>query len=73
MFHSVLVIALVVTSIALSALVVVQSKGTGLSIAPGSGDFGKFEKRGAEKTLHTVTTVLAVAFVVLSAALFFVR
>lgn len=63
--------ALVVVSILLSAIVVVQSKGTGLSLAPGTGDFGKFEKRGPEKTLHVATMVLAGAFTVLAVAHFF--
>lgn len=63
--------ALLATSVLLCAIVVIQSKGTGLSIAPGTGDFGKFEKRGAEKTLHTATIVLAIAFVLLSVAHFF--
>ena len=58
-------------SVLLTAAVVVQSKGTGLSLAPGSGDFGKFEKRGAEKTLHTITIVLSVLFALLAVAHFF--
>lgn len=62
---------LVADSILLSLLILLQSKGTGLSIAPGSGDFGKFEKRGPEKTLHTITIVLAVGFVALATVLFF--
>ena len=64
--------ALVAVSIALALLIVVQSKGTGLSIAPGSGDFGKFERRGAEKTLHTITIVLACTFVLLATASYFI-
>ncbi len=62
---------LVADSVLLCLLVVIQSKGTGLSLAPGSGDFGKFEKRGPEKALHVITIVLAVVFVALSTALFF--
>ncbi|MFZ4461214.1 MAG: preprotein translocase subunit SecG [Patescibacteria group bacterium] len=62
---------LVGDSVLLCLLVVIQSKGTGLSLAPGSGDFGKFEKRGPEKTLHVITIVLAVAFIVLATGLFF--
>lgn len=63
--------ALIAISILLSAVVVIQSKGTGLSLAPGAGDFGKFEKRGAEKSLHTITVVLAVLFTALAVAHFF--
>lgn len=62
---------LVGDSVLLCLLVVIQSKGTGLSLAPGSGDFGKFEKRGPEKTLHVITIVLAVAFIGLATGLFF--
>lgn len=64
--------ALVAVSIILALLVVVQAKGTGLSIAPGSGDFGKFERRGAEKTIHTITIVVAILFTLLATLLFFV-
>lgn len=63
--------ALLAVSVLLSAIVVVQSKGTGLSLAPGSGDFGKFEKRGAEKTLHNATIVLAILYTALAVAHFF--
>lgn len=63
--------ALLAVSVLLSAIVVVQSKGTGLSLAPGNGDFGKFEKRGAEKTLHNATIVLAVLYTALAVAHFF--
>ena len=64
--------ALVAVSVALALIIVIQSKGTGLSIAPGSGDFGKFERRGAEKTLHVITIVLAIIFAVLATLSFFV-
>lgn len=63
--------ALIIVSVLLTAAVIVQSKGTGLSLAPGSGDFGKFERRGAEKTLHAATIVLAVIFTLLAMAHFF--
>lgn len=63
--------ALLAVSVLLSAVVIVQSKGTGLSLAPGNGDFGKFEKRGAEKTLHTITIVLAALYTALAVAHFF--
>lgn len=70
--HNLFIYTLVVVSILLSVSVVIQSKGTGLSIAPGSGDFGKFEKRGPEKVLHVITIVLSVLFIALSVALFFI-
>lgn len=62
---------LVANSVLLSLVIMVQAKGNGLSLAPGSGDFGKFEKRGSEKTLHIITIVLAIGFIGLSTILFF--
>jgi protein translocase SecG subunit len=61
----------IVVSTLLVLLILVQSKGNGLSIAPGSNDFGKFEKRGAEKTLHIATIVLGTIFVVNATIYFF--
>lgn len=60
----------IVVSILLILLILVQAKGSGLSIAPGSNDFGKFEKRGAEKTLHIATIILGTVFV-LNATIYF--
>ncbi|MDD5377190.1 MAG: preprotein translocase subunit SecG [Candidatus Gracilibacteria bacterium] len=60
----------IIVSILLIILILVQAKGNGLSIAPGSNDFGKFEKRGAEKTLHIATIVLGTIFV-LNATIYF--
>lgn len=61
----------VIVSVLLILLILVQAKGNGLSIAPGSNDFGKFEKRGAEKTLHIATIVLGTLFVVNATIYFF--
>ncbi|MDD2892014.1 MAG: preprotein translocase subunit SecG [Candidatus Gracilibacteria bacterium] len=61
----------IIVSILIIFLILVQAKGNGLSIAPGSNDFGKFEKRGAEKTLHIMTIVLGVIFVVNATIYFF--
>ncbi|OIP54414.1 preprotein translocase subunit SecG [Candidatus Gracilibacteria bacterium CG2_30_37_12] len=61
----------IIVSILLILIILVQAKGNGLSIAPGSNDFGKFEKRGAEKTLHITTIVLACIFVVNATIYFF--
>ncbi|NDK19443.1 preprotein translocase subunit SecG [Candidatus Gracilibacteria bacterium] len=60
----------IVVSILLVILILVQAKGNGLSIAPGSNDFGKFEKRGAEKTLHIATIILGTVFI-LNATIYF--
>ena len=66
----VLITIQIVTSVLLILIILVQAKGTGLSIAPGSADFGKFEKRGPEKTLHIATIVLGAIFVI-NATLYF--
>ena len=68
---SILTWVLVAVSVMLCLLVVLQSKGTGLSLAPGSGDFGKFEKRGPEKILHIITMILVISFIVCATLLFF--
>lgn len=54
---------IVIIAIVIIGIVMMQSKGTGLSIIPGSEDFGKFERRGAEKTIHNITIALVVLFV----------
>ncbi len=64
---------LVAVSIIVILIIMMQSKGNGLSIIPGSGDFGKFERRGPEKTLHTITIALVVVFVLISLYLYFTR
>lgn len=61
-------IILVILAIIIIVVVGLQSKGAGLSIIPGSGDFGKFERRGGEKILHTATIILVVLFVALCLA-----
>lgn len=66
-----LLISIVILSIIITLLVMLQSKGTGLSIVPGSNDFGKFERRGAEKTIHNVTIFLVVLFIILCIAYYF--
>ncbi len=58
-----LIILITILSIVITLLVMLQSKGTGFSIVPGSNDFGKFERRGAEKTVHLITIALVVIFI----------
>lgn len=65
-------IVLVILAILIIIVVGLQSKGAGLSIIPGSGDFGKFERRGGEKMLHTATIVLVVLFVGLALAAYLI-
>lgn len=57
---------LIILALIIVVVVMLQSKGTGLSVVPGSNDFGKFERRGAEKTLHTVTIGLVGLFILLA-------
>ncbi len=49
-----------------------QAKWTGLSIVPGSDDFGKFERRGPEKILHTITIILVAVFVAFALISYFI-
>ena len=60
-----LLIAIIVVGLILITLVMLQSKGTGLSIVPGSNDFGKFER------LHIITISLVVIFVALCIGYYF--
>lgn len=62
---------IVILAVVITGLVMMQSKGTGLSIIPGSEDFGKFERRGAEKTIHNITIALVVLFVAACVAYYF--
>lgn len=59
-------IALIITSIALIASVILQSKGAGLGGLTGADTGGIFTaRRGIEKTLFRVTIALSVLFFVL--------
>ncbi len=62
-------LALIITSIALIASVVLQSKGAGLGGLTGS-DMGAFAttRRGLEKTLFNITIGLSVLFFALALA-----
>lgn len=62
-------IALIITSIALIASVILQSKGAGLGGLTGGDTGGIFTaRRGIEKTLFRITIVLAVLFFILAVA-----
>ncbi len=62
-------IALIITSIALIASVILQSKGAGLGGLTGADTGGIFTaRRGIEKTLFRVTIFLGVLFFVLAVA-----
>ncbi len=63
-------VAMIITSIALIASVVLQSKGAGLGGLTGSDSSGFFTaRRGVEKTLFRVTIVLSVLFFILAIAI----
>jgi len=60
-------IALIITSIALIASVILQSKGAGLGGLTGGDSGGIFTaRRGIEKVLFRVTIVLAILFFILA-------
>lgn len=63
-------IALIITSIALIASVVFQSKGAGLGGLTGADTGGGFftARRGIEKVLFRVTIVLSAIFLILAMA-----
>lgn len=70
-FHCMnLTIFIVALSVLLIILVMIQSKGTGLSIVNGSQDFGKFERRGGEKVLHQITIGLVALYTILAIAIY---
>jgi preprotein translocase subunit SecG len=72
MLHTILVICLVIVSLALIAVVLLQSgKSAGLSGAISGGAeqlFGKQKARGIDLVLHRATIVLSVLFFVLTIA-----
>ena len=60
-------VALIITSVALIASVILQSKGAGLGGLTGGDTGGIFTaRRGIEKTLFRVTIFLGVLFFILS-------
>lgn len=69
---SALSIIILVLSLLIIVIVMVQAKGTGLSIVPGTGDFGKFERRGGELILHRITIGLIALFVVTAVIAYFI-
>ena len=61
-------IALIITSIALIASIILQSKGVGLGGLTGGGDAGGVytKRRGVEKTLFWITIGLSILFFILT-------
>ena len=58
----------IIISVALGALILVQSRGTGLGSAFGGGGESYRSKRGVEKVFFILTIVLAVLFFITSIA-----
>lgn len=71
-YMSILSILLLILSVLIILVVMIQAKGSGLSIVPGTGDFGKFERRGGELMLHRITIGLIVLFITLAAVSYFI-
>lgn len=62
-------VALIITSIALVASIILQSKGAGLGGLTGADTGGVFTaRRGIEKTLFRITILLSVLFFILCIA-----
>ncbi len=60
-------ISLIITSIAMIATIILQSKGTGMGGLSNVDTGGVFmARRGVEKTLFVITIILAVIFFVLT-------
>jgi preprotein translocase subunit SecG len=62
-------LALIVVSLALIALIVLQSKGAGLGGLGGGGDFGGsgyHVRRGVERLMFNITIGLSIAFFLLA-------
>lgn len=65
-------ISQIVVSVLLIASILLQQRGEGLGAAFGGGDSIAVTRRGAEKTLFTISIVLAVLFLGLAVAQMFV-
>lgn len=61
-------IAQILVAIVLSAVILLQAKGSGIGTALGGGTTGSFRtRRGVEKTLFQLTIVLAIVFCAVAA------
>lgn len=72
MLITVLTFVEILVGVLLVAVVLMQPKEAGLGAALTGLQETSFERRGAAKTLHNITVVLAIIFILTSLALFFV-
>ena len=67
-FQDYLNIAQILIAIVLTAVILLQAKGSGIGTALGGGTGGSFRtRRGVEKTLFQLTIFLAAVFLIISA------
>lgn len=68
----ILKIILIVLSILLTAIILIQPKKSSFNLTTfGNEGAGKFERRWAEKTLHTLTIILWAMYIITSLVYFF--
>jgi preprotein translocase subunit SecG len=68
MFKQIILVSQIIISIALTAAILLQAKGTGLGRAFGGGGEFYSSKRGVEKILFRLTILLAFLFLAVSIA-----
>lgn len=71
--HTVIVVAQMLLSFLLIAVILIQQRGTGLGDAFGGGGTVYRSKRGIERTLHRATILFAILFVGLAFGSLFLR
>ncbi|MCH8821027.1 preprotein translocase subunit SecG [Patescibacteria group bacterium] len=73
MLTDILMVAMIIISISLLAVILIQKKGSGIGAIFGGGGEAYRSKRGAEKILHYLTIVLAFLFATISFSLLFIK
>lgn len=71
--QTIIVVAQILLSLLLIAVILIQQRGTGLGDAFGGGGTVYRSKRGIERTLHRATILLAILFVGLAFGSLFLR
>ena len=70
--ESFLQVGMIIISVLLVAVVLLQPKESGLSVALTGNSSTQFERRGPAKALHSMTIALGTLFIVLSLVLFLI-